>query len=57
MNLDVPNVRLQSSKALTFTPITQYGVSLAKSKWRSNSQARESYLREMDGQERSKEAS
>lgn len=57
MSLDVPNVRSQSSKALASIPITQYGVSPAKSKWRSNSQARESYLREMDGQERSKEAS
>ena len=57
MNLDVPNVRSQSSKALASIPITQYGVSPAKFQWRSNSQARESYLRETDGQERSKEAS
>jgi hypothetical protein len=57
MSSSVPNVRSQSSKALAFIPITQYGVSLAKSKWRSNSQALESYLRETDGQERSKEAS
>jgi hypothetical protein len=57
MNLDVLNVRSQSSKALAFILITQYGVSPAKCQWRSNFQARESYLREMDGQERSKEAS
>jgi hypothetical protein len=57
MSSDVPNVKSQSSKALASIPITQYGVSLAKCQWRSNSQARESYLREMDGQERSKEAS
>ena len=57
MNSDVPNVRSQSSRALASIPITQYGVSPAKYQWRSNSQARESYLRETDGQERSKEAS
>ena len=57
MSLDALNVRSQSSKALASIPITQYGVSPAKFKWRSNSQARESYSRETDGQERSKEAS
>ena len=57
MSSDVPNVRSQSSKALASIPITQFGVSPVKCQWRSNSQARESYLREMDGQERSKEAS
>jgi hypothetical protein len=57
MSFDVPNVRSQSSKASASIPITQYGVNLVKFQWRSNSQARESYLRETDGQERSKEAS
>jgi hypothetical protein len=57
MNLSVPNVRSQLSKPSASIPITLYGVSPAKCQWRSNSQARESYLRETDGQERSKEAS
>ena len=57
MSSSVLNVRSQLSKALASIPITQYGVSPAKSKWKSNSPARESYLRETDGQERSKEAS
>jgi len=56
MSLDALNVRSQLSSHSASIPITQYGVSLAKYQWKSNSRARELYSRAMGGLARIEEA-